>query len=794
LLSRLALFCERLGPAIWPLAGVVGLFAALAMLDLLPLLPGWLHAGLLAVFLAALIWAAWYAVQRLTWPQGREAKRRLESDSGLDHRPLTAAEDAMATSDRDQAAVALWEAHRRRVLARLTKFRNGPPRPAMAAADPFALRAVVVLLLIVGALAAGSDWRGRLADALTPRLTAVAQTLPASLDVWVNPPAYTNLPPLFLTLDEAREEALQVPTGSSVLAQVQGGSGEPRLLLGGKTIAFDQISLGAYRTSATVEQGERLEVLQGESLLGAWPIEVLPDLPPAIEFLGPPGSTERAVLRLDYGASDDYGLRDVVARITRIDTPEAEPIELDLTLSAGDVREEESTSFHDLSPHPWAGIAVEIVLLARDAIDQEGLTEPVRTVLPERIFNHPVARALVELRKQLTLEPNARFPVIRALNDLNDRPEHFFHDVVVALAIRAAERRLIHDQRLEAVDEVQQILWDTALRIEDGDLAIAERDLRAIQEALMKALAEGASDEEIQQLMDQLEQALDRFLEALAEQLQEQLQQGMEPQPLPPNAQMLEGQDLQELIERARELSQAGAREAARDLLSQLQQMLENLRFNAFNQMQDGDSEDAWRMMRDMDELRERQQDLLDRSYQRSQEGDRQNQGEGRPSQESQGDAQQQEALRRELGDLMRRLGDALGDIPRPLGRAEQAMRDARDALNQNQPGDAIDPQMRALDQLQQGMQAMAERFMEQMGQTPGQGQGSVGMQSGQGRDPLGRESGESGIEALEGVEIPDQMELRRSREILDELRRRRGERGRPAPELDYIDRLLRQF
>ena len=764
------------------------------MLDLLPLLPGWLHAALLAAFLAAVLWGVWYAVRRLSWPQDREARRRLESDSGLRHRPLTAAEDALATSDRDSGAVALWEAHRRRVLARLAELRNGPPRPAMAAADPFALRAVVVLLLIVGVLAAGADWRGRLADALTPRLTAVAQSLPASLDVWVNPPAYTSLPPLFLTVDEARRDALQVPTGSSVLAQVQGGAGEPRLLLGGETIAFDRISLGAYRTSATVERGERLEVQQGESLLGGWPIEVVPDLPPTVEFLAPPGSTERAVLRLDYAAADDYGLRRVIARITRIDAPEAEPLELDLTLSAGDVREEESTGFHDLSPHPWAGIAVEIVLLARDAIDQEGATEAVRTVLPERIFNHPVARALVELRKQLTLEPNARFPVIRALNDLNDRPEHFFHDIVVALSIRAAERRLIHDQRPEAVGEVQQILWDTALRIEDGDLAIAERDLREIQEALMKALAEGASDEEIQALMDQLEEALDRFLEALAEQLQEQLQQGMEPQPLPPNAQTLEGQDLQELIDRARELSEAGAREAARDLLSQLQQMLENLQMNAFNQMQDSQSEDAWRMMRDMDELRERQQELLDRSYQRSQEGDRQNQGDGRPSQESQGDAQQQDALRRELGDLMRRLGDALGDIPRPLGRAEQAMRDARDALNQNQPGDAIDPQMRALDQLQQGMQAMAERFMEQMGQTPGQGQGTVGMQSGQGRDPLGRETGESGIEALEGVEIPDRMELRRSREILDELRRRRGERGRPAPELDYIDRLLRQF
>jgi hypothetical protein len=35
---------------------------------------------------------------------------------------------------------------------------------------------------------------------------------------------------------------------------------------------------------------------------------------------------------------------------------------------------------------------------------------------------------------------------------------------------------------------------------------------------------------------------------------------------------------------------------------------------------------------------------------------------------------------------------------------------------------------------------------------------------------------------------------MQKSRQILDELRRRAGERSRPALELDYIDRLLRQF
>ena len=41
-------------------------------------------------------------------------------------------------------------------------------------------------------------------------------------------------------------------------------------------------------------------------------------------------------------------------------------------------------------------------------------------------------------------------------------------------------------------------------------------------------------------------------------------------------------------------------------------------------------------------------------------------------------------------------------------------------------------------------------------------------------------------------VKIPDQNTLQKSREILDELRRRAGERFRPEIEFDYIDRLLK--
>ena len=818
----------------------------------MPSLPGWLHAILLGLLALAFVLSLWWGFKEPLLPSRESASRRLEDDSLAAHRPLTTIDDNLVGGRGDRGSETLWREHQRRLLARLGLLRAGPPRAVMAAADPFAFRLAVGLLLLIGVVVAQDDWRGRLLAAVTPSLAAPVVTVAPSLDVWINPPAYTEVPPTLLDPtasapavvaveesdgDEASESlepeetglaVLKVPTGSTVLAQVQGGETLPSLAIGTEPQPFEAIVEDTYRLSAEITFGQRLAILQGDRELASWAIEVLPDLAPSIEFIAPPSRTERAVLRIEYAAEDDYGIETVSARITRIDNPDAEPILLDLPLPGAGLRDTQSPSYHDLTPHPWAGLAVEITLAAEDALGQQGESDAVRTVLPERIFNHPVARALVELRKQLTLDPGARLPVVRGLAELYSRPDHFFNDIVVALALQIAERRLIHGRGENTIAEVQQLMWDTALRIEEGELAIAERDLRDIQEKLMRALAEGASDEEIQRLMDQLEQAMDNFMQALAEQLREQMAQGQEPQPLPPDTQFLDSQQLREMLDQARELAENGARDAARDLLAQLQEMLENLRAQPFAQMMNEQGQNAFQMMRQLEDMMRQQQELLDRSHQRSQQQGEQRQGQqGRQGEQSQRgqqqgqmqmpgqegrdddgqmrqgqgqqagnqmDAEMQEALRRQLGELMRQLGEALGEIPRPLGRAEQAMREARDALGQNQPGDAIDPQTRALDQLQQGMEDSAQAFMQQMGPGQGQGQGQVGMPQGPGRDPLGRQNGNGRAEALEGVPIPDQMEMRRAREILDELRRRRNDRARPPAELDYIDRLLQQF
>jgi len=59
--------------------------------------------------------------------------------------------------------------------------------------------------------------------------------------------------------------------------------------------------------------------------------------------------------------------------------------------------------------------------------------------------------------------------------------------------------------------------------------------------------------------------------------------------------------------------------------------------------------------------------------------------------------------------------------------------------------------------------------------------------------DPAGRPEANGPIDNG-SVKIPTERETQRAREILDELRKRSGETGRPKPELDYLERLLKRF
>ena len=111
-------------------------------------------------------------------------------------------------------------------------------------------------------------------------------------------------------------------------------------------------------------------------------------------------------------------------------------------------------------------------------------------------------------------------------------------------------------------------------------------------------------------------------------------------------------------------------------------------------------------------------------------------------------------------------------------------MNDAERALGGGELGQATRQQSLALDRLRKGTQSLVEQALKGMARRFGR----------TGADPLGRAQKAQGPNLGTSVKIPEEIDIQKAREILEELRRRLSDPSRPPVELDYIERLLRRF
>lgn len=807
-LAWAVLLWERLWRGLWAPAAVIGAYLAAALFGLPQSLPGSAHLALLAVTGLAALVAGWFGMRGFSAPGSLDAQRRLERDSGLPHRPLNVLDDSAAGDD--PLAVALWRLHQERVRASLGHMRVGLPRPAVLERDPFALRILVLLVLLLAATGSWGEWQRRVSGAFSPHFTAIAPPPPPMLDAWLAPPEYTGLPPIFLVtagkpMVAGGESAkpVAVPRGSVLMARLTGGKEVPRAEADGVSLTFETVEPGTYQLQRKIETGPRLAVLRQGEVLAQWPIAIVPDLPPTVAFSEDPVPGANGALKIAVAASDDYGLTALGLTVRRDgEGAPKEALEVPLPLPGSRPKEVTQTSVQDLTPHPWAGLPVVLTLTATDGAGQTTRGAEVRMLLPERHFKNPVAKAIIDVRKELVrVGADGRVPAASRLLEIGSRPDAFGYDTVAVLALRSAAGRLLLDQGADAVTEVVPLMWDTALRIEDGSLSIAERDLRDAQDHLRDALDRNAGDEEVARLMDDLQQAIDQYMNAMEQQLKQALDRGETVPEIPPELadrmNAADPGDLQSMMDRMRALAETGSRDAAREMLSQLQQMMENMRLGTVNQDQRGKQDETWKQLRDLKDLAARQQQLLDEAFQASQSADMGRARDRSASPTMQAQAEQQERLRRDLADMMRKLGESGVEPPPGLARAERAMRNAVQALRRGQPGNAVPRQTQAVDELQQGVRSFAENAMQrmmEMGGMPGMPSPGGMRAPGKGRDPLGRRASGNGPIDSGDVRIPEEADLQKAREILDELRRRSGEYSRPRNERDYIDRLLRQF
>ncbi len=822
---------EQVWPPIAWTATILLLFLAFSWFGLWFYAPPLARAAGVVLFVAALV-AALYPLARALIARRREADAlgRLDRDSGAPHRPATSSVDRLADPTADEATRALWRLHQRRLAESVAKIELAPPAPRMAEKDRLALRAGALILAIAAAFVAGPEKYARVAAAFDWRFDLAAPAQGFRIDAWIDPPAFTGRAPIMLDVlgKEARADGrpIETPAGSVLVvrtdpetasAKVEGALLPVEAGKGGPAAA-PPANHDPHERRWTIKGVGKLTIERGGATLGVFDIVGLPNGKPTIALTAPPRANARGSLTLRYRIGDQYG---VAAAEADFAEPPAdgkpaprslvEPPHMGLQLPSTQAGTGEAQTTGDLSEHLWAGAKVQMTLRADNIAGEEGTSEPAAVTLPQRTFTNPLAKALVEERRDLALDPDHNRPhVAETLDALMIAPDLFAVTPSVYLGLNAAQTRLADARSDEDLIGICDLLWAMALQIEDGDASQAERDLRAAEQRLRDALQRGASDEEIRQLMKELRQAAQNFARELAENAQRQ-QDGADKQDNSDEA-TLDAQDLQSLLDRMEETARSGDKAQAQAMLDQLQNLFENLRGARRGASQA--QREMRRALGDVDKLLRDQQKLRDDTFRRDQHARRrQGSPDGEPQQGQPGDEsadsgqepsdgnatpldQRQKALRDRLNDLQRRMKglglkneQGFDDADRAMGEAEGDLREG-----QGGQGNAIGDQGRALEALRRG----AEGMQQQMEGQPGSGQGEAereiqqGRGQGQrGRDPLGREFGPEGRGAAMGPLGDAIGAAERARRVMEELRRRLSDPNRPGDERDYLERLL---
>ena len=813
--QRLALGFEDLWQALfWPNMVVL---AALAFIGsgLLSVAPQALRlavvATLLALFLVSLRKILkWRPVSQLV------AMRHMEVFSGTLHRGVSSVGDELAMELKSLDMAGIWLVHKRKQLAALQDVSIVPPQSRWRDFDPRALRVPLVLLAAVGLLLGRGGLWANLADA--GRLGAAPVEVPQTLDAWMKPPSYTGRAPFLLTASSVAErvakgESITVPANSTFSVRFTGGH-EPKLRFldhaGGADVAGvetkHEFKDGALTSEAMIKTPVFISLMDGSSSLGRWPIVTTPDSKPEVSIIGQPDVTRKGTFSINWQGKDDYGLKSIKAELELADDQADgtgfdsngiflfDPPTLKMSLKHPGAKDDKALSSFDLASHAWAGTRVTMTLTVTDGAGQAGVSAPITFTLPERVFARPLPRALIEQRKQLIFYPDRAIHVGELIDALNLYPKGLFEGEMPVIAMGGISSRLRNAEGYPDVHMAVDDLWKLAVVLEDGSLKDIKDELQQLKAELEKALRDGAPPERIAELMDKMRKAMDKLMDAMRDEAEKRMKDGTL-KPGDQNTKNITREDLQKMMDALEQLSKGGAKDQAQQLLSELDQLLQNMQPGMGKP---GEGESSQGAMKDLGDLMKKQQGLMDDTQRMGpgskpgQEGDPNGAGNQPGQNGSGGDLSGRQQELRRLLDQLRRGHNGQGGAPDQLGDASKSMEGAGKALKDGNKDSALEQQRDALDKMRKGAQALAKRLRKD-------GQGNTGNQSedapganADDNDPLGRPRATNRADSPSKDMLPSEMAIRRAREILETLRAKANERGLSDAEKAYIDRLLR--
>lgn len=836
---------------------------------------------ILILALFVLVQAFWFARQK-TRPNLSAARRRVEGDSNIKHRPLDTLYDHAALSSE------AWPLHYENAVQSVHRLVPSKRRAVLSPLDPYFLRFAVPFLLMLAMMVGYGDNLERLRRSVMPTWQAGVNPSKISFEAWIDPPDYTGRPPIYFK----GKQAVEIPTGSELVARIAGAKSAPRLKLTtenrSRYISLKRIDPKTLEARTVLKSKAKARWRVG-STLQSWDLNVIADTAPTLKFEDTPKADKRDRLVLNYSFEDDYGVEALELHMQQLSNDSLDsPVEIvSIPLQSRSVkRVEKRVTELDLTKHVWAGKKVSAVLVARDGLGQETRSDPEYYTIPDKIFIEPLAKAIVEQRILVlagnepyaplpevekifgdtnwkngfdTYEPKLRLErapqsvqnAVALIDAVTDMPAGLFEDPAVYMGLRNTASQLRYARSQDAIAGVPDNLWSIAIRAEFGLLGTALEEMREAEKNLRDGIARRAPQREVDTLFDRYNAAVDRYMEELRKNAEISQSKSSGGGGSPRDA-----DEIQELLKAIEEANRIGDTEGARKALARLADLLEKLKIELTMGQGQGDgesmpgemTEEMMKALEEMADLLGEQRELKDQTDQaenengqNAQNGSRsdgseagQNPQDGPQGQGSTGlSPQELAAQQKALQDALDKLAEAIGEetlgksgatpgedgsgsggeedseqdgdsgggklaedndadantgsgktIGELLKEAERAMAESEGALEGENFNEASEAQSEAIQALRNAGQALAQASRGNKG----------GGSDGEGEtNPLGENNNGVNDDNLE-ADIDTRDKATRSRELLEELRKRAAEQEREQLERDYLERLLKRF
>ena len=676
----------------------------------------------LLIAIIFLIRAFWTARQKKR-PNLSAARRRVETDSHAQHRPLDVLDDTPAISQD------IWPLHYKKAQQSAEALEPAKWRHVLAPIDPYFLRYILPCAVGLALMVGFGDNAERLRRSLSPSWQSAINPSDVTFEAWVDPPQYTGRPPLYFK-DKTK---IDVPAGSELVARISGAKDSPRLKLrtqrGGKYLKLKRLGPKSFEARTILKSKSTARWRIG-TLEKKWALNVLPDNPPTVSVDSEMKADKRDRLGFTYSFEDDYGVEELTLEMRLLtDSPQLadKQSSVSIPLSSGSVkRAEEADAVLDLTKHEWAGRKVAGRLMAKDGLGQTTQSEETFFTVPDKIFIEPLAKAIIEQRG-LVIDGQAEYAAlpppppedIAPIHDeyepdyrmdrapasiqraallidvVTDKPAGLFQDPAIFMGLKNVHGRLRYAREQRDLRGIPEDLWSIALRAEFGVLGTALEEMREAKRALQDGLARRAPEREIDTLFERYDEAVERYMEELR---RKAIEEG--------NIQDAEGgggggqnaDEIAELLKAIEEANKAGDVEGARKALAQLAELLENMEIQLTRggSGEGGEdslpgelSEETQKALEELADLLGEQRELQDETRQAENEAE----GEGEDGEDGQDGEQSGQQQGQQSGSSS---GNAQGEgalTPGELARRQGALQETLDALAQALPEEGEDGQ-----------------------------------------------------------------------------------------------------